>query len=49
MTALADWLSNTLDPRHLTTLIRETIGGPADEDEPSVVEPVLISPGIERC
>jgi hypothetical protein len=50
VTALQDWLSDRpLDPRNITTLIRDAIRGlSADGPEP-LAEPTLMGRGLERC
>ena len=49
MTALQDWLSNSIDPRTLKALICDTIRGSADDRQQVRSEPTLIRRGVERC
>lgn len=49
MTALQDWLSiRPVDPRNLKTLIRDAIRG-LGADQPTLDQPTLMGPGLERC
>lgn len=49
MTALQDWLSNTIDPRSLKSLFWDTFRGSADDQQADAPEPILIRRGVERC
>jgi hypothetical protein len=50
MTALQDWLGDRpMDPRTITTLIRDAICGLAAEESQSIPEPTLMGQGLERC
>jgi hypothetical protein len=50
MTALQDWLSDRpMDPRNITTLIRDAIRGLSADEPQSITEPSLMGRGLERC
>jgi hypothetical protein len=50
MTALQDWLSDRpMDPRNITTLIRDAICGLSADEPHSIPEPTLMGRGLERC
>jgi hypothetical protein len=50
MTALQDWLSDRpMDPRTITTLIRDAICGLSADEPQSISEPTLMGRGLERC
>jgi hypothetical protein len=50
MTALQDWLSDRpMDPRNITTLIRDAIKGFSGDEPQSLPQPILMGRGLERC
>jgi len=50
MTALQDWLSiRPVNPRQLTSLIRDAIRDFATDEPEAGPEPTLMGRGLERC